>query len=78
MPDYRRQVCRPNKGGCGRKAWECGPISWRGLCTECSHRNVHENCDALHTMTGPLVVRWRRGVAGSVGAVLLDDLPGGP
>lgn len=78
MPDYRRQVCRPNKGGCGKKAWEVGPISWGGLCGECGTRLFHENCDGLHEMKGVPVKRWRQGVAASIGGVLLDDLPGGP
>jgi hypothetical protein len=33
----------------------------------------NENADALHTMTGPEVLRWRRGMAASVGAVIPED-----
>lgn len=64
-----------NKGGCGKNALQVGPISWRGLCIECAKDRVHENCDGLHTMSGEPVLRWRRGMAASVGAVLLDDTP---
>jgi hypothetical protein len=74
MPDFRRQICRLNRNGCGKNASIVGPISWRGLCIECAKRHVVDNADGLRTMTGPAVVRWRRGMAASVGAVLADDL----
>ncbi len=52
---------------------EVGPLSWRGLCGVCGPKRSNDNADALHTMTGPEVTRWRRGMAASVGAILLDD-----
>ena len=69
MPDYRRRNCR----ACKKHDSECGPISWRGLCGECGPRLSNENADALHFMRGPEVLRWRRGLAASVGAILPED-----
>jgi hypothetical protein len=70
MPDLRRRRCQR----CGKTAEEVGPISWRGLCVEDAKRAVAENVVGLATMTNPARDRWRRGVAASVGAVILDDL----
>jgi hypothetical protein len=33
-----------------------------------------ENQDALHYKRGPELTRWRRAMAASVGAILLDDV----
>jgi len=49
-------------------------ISWRGKCVPCAKRRVEENLDALMTHSGPALERWRRSVALSVGAVLVDDV----
>lgn len=69
MPDYRRRNCK----GCGGHSTQVGPLSWRGLCGVCGPARSNENADQLHAMDGPAVTRWRRGMAASVGAVLLDD-----
>lgn len=74
MPDYRRKNCKR----CKRHMNECGPISWGGYCGVCGPLQSDENADALHTMHGPEVLRWRRGMAASVGAVLVDDVPAPP
>jgi len=74
MPDYRRRNCKE----CGGYYTVVGPLSWRGLCAVCGPKRSDENADALHTMTGPHVARWRRGMAASVGAVLLDDVQAKP
>jgi hypothetical protein len=71
MPDYRRRWCK----GCDKRTEEVGPLSWSGLCSECGPRRLRENVLGLHTMTGEPVLRWRRGMAASVGAVLVDDPP---
>lgn len=70
MPDYRRRTCRR----CGKRDTEVGAISWRGLCVGCATTAVAENVIGLHTKTGVPLRRWRRGMAASVGAVLLDDI----
>ena len=70
MPDIRRITCR----ACGRHVRDVGPISWRGKCGDCGPRLAMENQDALHYKRGPELTRWRRAMAASVGAVLLDDV----
>lgn len=69
MPDYRRRICRE----CGKHMHEVGPLSWTGLCEADSAKLLRENVIGLHTKTGEPLKRWRRGMAASVGAVLLDD-----
>lgn len=69
MPDYRRRICK----GCGSHSTEVGALSWTGLCTVCATERLAENVIGLHTMSNPARDRWRRGMAASVGAVLLDD-----
>jgi hypothetical protein len=59
---------------CGRDETEVGTVSWRGKCKSCRDRICNANDDALHYHRGPELLRWRRAVAHSVGAVLLDDL----
>ena len=75
VPDFRRQVCRPNRGGCGKHASEVGPISWNGLCLACSTAHVAENVIGLANHQGAPLRRWRLGMAASIGAVLLDEPP---
>jgi len=71
MGDSRYKSCK----GCGRPSFEVGILSWTRLCSGCSHERLDENITGLHTMTGPPVLRWRRQVAASVGAVLIEDIP---
>lgn len=53
---------------------ECGPLSARGKCSECGvGRHIASQIDQ-HTHSGYFFQQWRRGMAASVGAVLLDDL----
>lgn len=66
--DYKR--CRR----CDASADDVGELSHTRLCPSCSRELLNENIDGLHTMTGPPVQRWRRGMAAAVGAVLLDDV----
>lgn len=61
---------------CGKHQNEVGPISWRGKCADCGHKRLRANMDGIHYHTGPELLRWRRAVAHSVGAVLLDDIEG--
>ena len=65
--DYRR--CR----NCGGHATEVGVLSHTRLCAKCSSELLAENVLGLHTMSNPARDRWRRGMAASVGAVLLDE-----
>jgi len=66
--DYKR--CK----GCGRTRDVCGTLSHTRLCADCAESRVTENVIGLHTMSGPAVVRWRRGMAAAVGGVLVDDV----
>lgn len=50
-------------------------MSWTGLCVDCAKSHVCDNLDGIMGKTGPALLRWRRKVAASVGAVLIDDLP---
>lgn len=70
MPDGRRRTCRV----CGAHDSEVGPISWRGKCSTCGPAIFEANCDDLHYHRGPYLLKWRRGVAASVGALLVDDV----
>lgn len=69
--DYVR--CR----NCDRPAVEVGTLSCTRLCSECSDAIMSENVLGLASMTNPARDRWRRGMAASVGAQLLDDQPRG-
>lgn len=44
-----------------------------GLCQECGNERLIENVEGLRTHSGPAFQRWRRGMAASVGAALLDE-----
>ena len=74
MPDPRRTTCQ----SCGRHKEECGPISWAGLCMDCAKARLTENIVGIATMSGEPAKRWRRSMAASVGAVLLDDVQANP
>lgn len=66
MPDLRRANCKD----CGKHRDEVGPISWGGLCIDCSVGNVTANITDLATHSGDGFDRWRRGMAACVGATL--------
>jgi hypothetical protein len=70
MPDGRRRTCRV----CGVHDSEAGPISWRGKCSVCGPAIFEANCDDLHYHRGPHFLEWRRAMALSVGALLIDDV----
>lgn len=70
MPRYDLKTCR----ACGRHADEVGPLSHSRLCGPCGTERLTENVVGLATKTGPALRRWRRGMAASVGAVLLDEV----
>lgn len=69
MPRMDYKTCK----NCGRPSSEVGLLSWTRLCEVCSYTRLTENVIGLHTKTGEPLKRWRRGMAASVGAVLLDD-----
>lgn len=69
--DIRRAWCK----GCGKHRDEVGTLSWTGLCTPCAVARVAENVDGLYYMKGAPLQRWRRGMASSIGVVLVDDTP---
>lgn len=52
---------------------ECGPLSARYRCVDCGEGRMLSNVRELKAHTGPAFLRWRRGVAAGVGAILLDD-----
>jgi hypothetical protein len=74
VPDKRRSNCQL----CRRHRDEVGPISWGGYCSVCGGVLYRLNMDGLHEKFGEPLRRWRRGMAKSVGAVLVDDMPHNP
>lgn len=59
---------------CGKTAEEVGSISQTGKCIEHAIEALEENVQQMVARSGPNFTRWRRGMAATVGAVLLDDL----
>lgn len=70
MGDERYVTCK----GCGRSVEEVGTLSWTRLCGICGDARFLENMAGMLTMRGPYATHWRRQMARSVGATLLDDL----
>ena len=70
MGDSTRANCRR----CGRNKAEVGEISWAGYCAVCGNEVQTAHNTELHFHAGPWFVNWRRAMAASVGAVLVDDL----
>ena len=69
MPDKRRRNC----GRCGGHDSEVGPISWRGKCLQCGLEAEREAIIQLAYHDGPVFQKWRVGMAGCVGAVVVSD-----
>lgn len=65
---------RANCRVCGKHRDEVGPISWAGYCGEHGPGVRDQANDDMHFHRGPYFDRWRRAMAASVGAVLMDDL----
>jgi len=63
---------------CGRAREVVGPLSHTRLCGDCARRRYEENMDGMYALSGEPLRRWRRGVAASVGGVLLDDVQAKP
>jgi len=74
MPDRRWASCRV----CKRHRDEVGPLSWTGLCPDCSHERFEQNIDQLRSHTGPFALHHRRQCVAAWGGVLLDDVTGKP
>ena len=58
---------------CGRHESEVGEMSARKLCDDCGRIALEGNIYGLHFHSGPAFERWRRGMAASVGASLVDN-----
>lgn len=70
MADRRRARCK----NCGKRREDVGLISWGGYCGECGKELLIANVDGLHYHRADVLLRWRRGIAASVGAILVDDV----
>jgi len=70
MPSDRRVHCRV----CGKHEREVGSISWRGKCGPCGKAVYESAVDQIHYHVGPEFHHWRRKMAESVGALLVDDI----
>lgn len=62
-----------NCRNCGRHETECGILSATKLCRPCGDAISTDNYVGLTTRSGPYWRLWRKRMAASVGAVLLDD-----
>jgi hypothetical protein len=50
-------------------------MSWTGQCQPCALEALSENISGIALHRGPAFYRWRRAMAASVGAVLVDEPP---
>ena len=71
-PDYK--TCKE----CGGHTSAVGPLSHTRLCRSCSIAREEQNFDGLKTHTGAAFLHWRRRIAASVGAGLLDEQRSNP
>jgi len=69
VPKLTYVSCR----SCGRSSSEVGALSHTRLCGDCAVKRMDANNLGIHHKTGPAWARWRKQMAASVGAVLLDD-----
>jgi len=74
VPRIDYKTCRQ----CERHASECGPLSHTRLCADCGLANQTHAIIEQAEHYGTTLLLWRRGVAASVGAVLLDDVQTNP
>jgi hypothetical protein len=71
MPTSRHYArCR----NCGAHRDDGASLSKRGFCSICGPKLQNERVDDLHYHRGPHFKKWRRAMAASVGAVLVDDI----
>ena len=70
MPRHDYKRCR----ACGRHVDEVGELSHTRLCGSCGEAINYQAADEQHHHRGEFFQRWRRGIAASVGGVLIDDL----
>ena len=70
MPRLDYKWCR----ACGGHTSNVGPLSHTRLCQGCAISHVQENVVGLAQKRKLALTRWRRGMAASIGAVLLDDV----
>lgn len=68
MPRIDYVNCRQ----CERHTSECGPLSHIRLCLNCGLDNCVTNLVELKEHRGPAFLRYRRALAASVGAVLIE------
>lgn len=59
---------------CGRPREEGERFSWSGQCPTCGEARLTENIAGLRNRDSNVLLRWRRGMAASVGGVLREDV----
>jgi len=59
---------------CGAHRDDGASLSKRGYCSDCGPAIFERHTDALHYHRGEDFKKWRRAMAASVGAVLVDDI----
>lgn len=67
---YQRKTCKD----CGGHRDEVGHVTWRGYCIVCGTERHETEVREMHAHAGPYFEHWRRQMAASVGASLLDEL----
>lgn len=59
---------------CGAERRNGVEISWQGYCGTCGPAIRNQANDDMHYHRGHYFKHWRRAMAASVGAVLVDDI----
>jgi hypothetical protein len=70
MPRLDYKTCRV----CGKHADEVGELSHTRLCIPCGQSNLRAAVLEQKNHNGPTFQHWRRRIAASVGASILDDV----
>jgi hypothetical protein len=69
MPKAGYKWCK----GCGKHTNEVGPLSHTRLCVPCGKARLAAAIVEQKQHRGPTFQHWRRQIAASVGAVVLDS-----
>lgn len=68
-----RGVRRTQCVSCHRSTAECGALSYRGKCVDCSTRRALDNATQLRAHSGPYFEHWRMRCLAAFGVVTLDE-----
>jgi hypothetical protein len=74
MPRADYKTCKR----CERHTNECGVLSHTRLCADCGREVLTSSIIEQASHSGPIFQHWRRRIAASVGATVLDDQRASP